>query len=110
VIEASPADRRILRAAIDGGLHRELAPVEDEVRTRVFGRWLPVLRDAGPAGLRDTDDPAGRAVLQGVVGAVFGIADQAGRDGLDPDVAIELAARLITALVERRHARRSHAG
>lgn len=98
VVEASPADRRILRAAVDGGLHAELAPVEDEVRARVFGRWLPLVRP----GL---DDAEARAVVQGVVGAVFGIADQAARDRLDPDRATALAAGLITVLTERRPAR-----
>lgn len=96
VIDAAPADRRILRAAVDGGLRDELAPVEEEVRTRIFGRWLPLVRP----GCRD--DAEARAVVQAAVGAVFSLADQAGRDGLDPDRAEELIGPLIAAIADRR--------
>ncbi len=109
VMAASPADRRILRAAIDGGLHRELEPVEDEVRARILDRWVPVMagrgRSGGRAGRRPGSaapgDAEARAAVLGAVGAVFGIADQAARDGLDRDRAAELAAGIISALAER---------
>jgi AcrR family transcriptional regulator len=67
-----PADRRILRALVDGaGWNRpELAGIESELRERIFGRWTVHVRSTGH------DELQARAIIWAVVNAAFGLADQ----------------------------------
>jgi AcrR family transcriptional regulator len=89
----APADRRILRALVDGaGWNRpELADIETELRERIFGRWTGFLRTGGH------DDLEARAIVWAIVNALFGLADQVEREALDTEVAVSLLGKLLAA-------------
>jgi AcrR family transcriptional regulator len=89
-----PADRRILRALVDGaGSNRpELAAIESEIRERIFRRWTGFIRDAGH------DETQARAIVWAVVNALFGFADQVEHESLGVDQAVALFDLLLEAL------------
>jgi AcrR family transcriptional regulator len=91
-----PADRRILRALVDGaGWNRpELAGIEAELRERILGRWTGFVRSVGH------DDLGARTIVWAIVNAVFGLADQIEREGLGVEQAVALLGVLIGAFVE----------
>jgi AcrR family transcriptional regulator len=88
-----PADRRILRALVDGsGWNRpELAGIEDELRERIIGRWTGFVRAAGRADLE------ARAVVWAIVNAIFGLADQIERERLPVEQAVRILGQMIAA-------------
>jgi AcrR family transcriptional regulator len=93
-----PADRRILRALVDGaGWNRpELAGIEAELRERIFGRWTGFVRNAG------RDPLEARTIVWVIVNAVFGLADQIEREGLGVEQAVALLEVLVGTYVEPR--------
>ncbi len=88
-----PADRRILRALVDGaGWNRpELAGIESELRERILGRWTGFVRRSG------YDELEARTIVWAVVNAVFGLADQVERESLGVERALALLELLVTA-------------
>jgi AcrR family transcriptional regulator len=86
-----PADRRILRALVDGvGWNRpELAGIEAELRERIFSRWTGFVRQAGH------DEGEARAIVWAVVNALFGLADQVERESLSVEKALVLLGRMM---------------
>jgi AcrR family transcriptional regulator len=93
-----PADRRILRALVDGsGWNRpELAGIEAELRERILERWTGLVRRAGH------DDLEARTIVWAIVNAVFGLADQIEREALGVDQAVALLGVLVGAFAEPR--------
>jgi len=89
-----PADRRILRALVDGaGWNRpELAGIEDELRERILGRWTAFVRATGRS------DVEARAVVWAIVNAVFGLADQIERESLPVDQAVNILGLMVAAV------------
>jgi AcrR family transcriptional regulator len=87
-----PADRRILRALVDGaGWNRpELAGIESELRERIFGRWTGHVRTTGH------DEVHARAIVWAIVNAAFGLADQVEREALTAEQAVALLALLVS--------------
>ncbi len=105
----APADRRILRALVDGaGWDRpELTGLESELRERILRRWTGFVRSAGH------DDLEARSIVWAIVNAVFGLADQIEHESLGVEQAVALLGVLVAAFVDpRRHRprRRSAAG
>lgn len=88
-----PADRRILRALVDGaGWNRpELAGIEGELRERILARWMDFVRATGRGG------PEARAIVWAVVSAVFGLADQIERESLPVEQAVGILELMIAA-------------
>ncbi|HXQ63068.1 MAG TPA: TetR/AcrR family transcriptional regulator [Acidimicrobiales bacterium] len=88
-----PADRRILRALVDGaGWNRpELAGIASELRERILGRWTGLARLAGH------DDVEVRAIVWALVHAAFGLADQIERESLGVEEAVALLIVLVEA-------------
>jgi len=88
----TPADRRILRALVDGGgwNRPELAGVESELRERIFGRWTGHVRSTG------RDEGRSRAIVWAVVNAAFGLADQVERESLTVVQAVSLLRVLVS--------------
>jgi AcrR family transcriptional regulator len=86
-----PADRRILRALVDGaGQNRpELAGIEAELRERILERWSAFLRTTGHG------DPEARAVVWAIVNAIFGLADQIEREALAVETAVRLLEQML---------------
>jgi AcrR family transcriptional regulator len=89
-----PADRRILRALVDGaGWNRpELAGIESELRERIFKRWTSHVRSTGQ------DELQARAIVWAVVNAAFGLADQVEREALTPERAVAILGLLVSPL------------
>jgi AcrR family transcriptional regulator len=89
-----PADRRILRALVDGaGWNRpELAGIESELRERIFGRWTIHVRSSGH------DELQARAIVWAVVNAAFGLADQVEREALTAEQAVAILELLVSPL------------
>jgi AcrR family transcriptional regulator len=89
-----PADRRILRALVDGtGWNRpELAGIESDLRELILGRWTGFVRGAGHGELE------ARAIVWATVNAVFGLADQIERESLEVDRAVAVLELLLTAI------------
>ncbi|HVC69064.1 MAG TPA: TetR/AcrR family transcriptional regulator [Acidimicrobiales bacterium] len=81
-----PADRRILRALVDGagGNRPELAGIADELRERILGRWTGFVRRTGRTEIE------ARAIVWSVVNAVFGLADQIERESLPVEQALSI--------------------
>ncbi len=90
----APADRRILRALVDGaGWNRpELAGIESDLRERILGRWT------GFVGRSGRHDPEIRAVIWAIVNAAFGLADQVERQELGVEAAIAILGQLVGVL------------
>jgi len=91
-----PADRRILRALVDGaGWSRpELADIESELRERIFRRWTGFVLNAGYG------EPEARAIVWTIVNGVFGFADQIEREALAVEQAVFLLKRLVRAFID----------
>lgn len=91
-----PADRRILRALVDGSgwTRPELADIEAELRERILGRWTAFIRRAGH------EEPEARAIVWAIVNAVFGLADQVERESLVVDDALALVRQLVAAFTQ----------
>jgi AcrR family transcriptional regulator len=89
-----PADRRILRALVDGaGWNRpELASIERELQERILGRWTGFVRHTGRSDLE------ARAIVWAIVNAVFGLADQIERESLPVDRAVDILGLMVAAL------------
>lgn len=103
-----PADRRILRALVDGGgwNRPELTGIESELRERIFRRWTDRVRRTG------YDEIHARAIVWAVVNAAFGLADQVEREALTVDQAVALLGVLVSPFAnpparERHTSRRS---
>jgi AcrR family transcriptional regulator len=92
-----PADRRILRALVDGaGWNRpELTDIEAELRELIFRRWAGFVRGAGH------DELEARAIVWATVNAVFGLADQIERESLGVDRAVAVLELLLEAINDR---------
>jgi AcrR family transcriptional regulator len=97
LFDLDPADRRILRALVDGaGWNRpELSDIELELRERILGRWTGFLRQLGH------DDVQARAIVWAIVNALFGLADHVERDALEVESALALLGQLLTAFNPR---------
>jgi len=93
VFALAPADRRILRALVDGaGWNRpELAGIESDLRERILGRWTGFVLESG------TSELEARAIVWAIVNAVFGLADQIERESLGVEPAVRLLDLLVTA-------------
>ncbi len=89
-----PADRRILRALVDGaGWNRpELAGIEEDLRERILGRWTAFVRATGRSDL------AARAIVWAIVNAVFGLADQIERESLPVEQAVGILDLMVAAV------------
>jgi AcrR family transcriptional regulator len=87
----APADRRILRALVDGvGWNRpELVGIEAELRERIFSRWTGFVRQAGH------DEGEARAIVWALVNALFGLADQVERESFSVEKALLLLGRMV---------------
>src|SRR5580692_4637917 len=85
----APADRRILRALVDGcgATGPELAGLQSDLRERVFRRWTGFLRHAGH------DDDDARAIVWSNVNALFGLADQVEGESLGIEKAVVILER-----------------
>jgi AcrR family transcriptional regulator len=94
-----PADRRILRALVDGGgwNRPELAGIEEELRERILGRWTAFVRGTGRSDL------ASRAMVWAIVNAVFGLADQIERESLPVEQAVGILALMVAAVTTDPH-------
>jgi AcrR family transcriptional regulator len=92
-----PADRRILRALVDGaGWNRsELTDIESELRELILRRWTGFVRGAGH------DELEARAIVWATVNAVFGLADQIERESLGVDRAVAVLELLLAAINDR---------
>lgn len=90
----APADRRILRALVDGGggNRPELVEIESELRERIMRRWTPEVQAIGHS------QAEARAIVWSVVHALFGLADQVERESLPVENALNLLGRLVAAL------------